>query len=106
MKITLSKSQWQFIGKQAGWMKISQDMKERMDTFFSPSITLKRHMLNGKVISGYWYVDLVKDLPIAKQLIEEAGIKNSLGTRISDADLDAFELAAGNRGYSIETIGE
>jgi len=106
MKIKLSKSQWEMIGKKAGWTKKSQSMDKRMDAFFSPSITLKRHMINGKVISGYWYVDLVKDLPLARQLIEEAGIKYNLGTKIPDSNLDAFEMAAGKHGYSVETIGE
>jgi len=30
MKITLSKSQWQFIGKKAGWMKIATDPKLKL----------------------------------------------------------------------------
>jgi hypothetical protein len=27
MKIKISKSQWEFLGKKAGWIKVSQDMK-------------------------------------------------------------------------------
>ena len=112
MKITLSKSQWEKIGKQAGWMKKAQEsmgdeepMADKMDNFFSPSITLKRHSLGGKTIHGFWYADLVKDFSIVRQIAEEAGIK-TIGNKIPDANLDAFELAAGNHGFSVETIGE
>jgi len=37
-------------------------MDKHMDDFFSPSITLKRHIMNGKIIEGYWYVDLNKNI--------------------------------------------
>jgi hypothetical protein len=33
MKITLSKSQWQFIGKQAGWMKTASLSSDNWDRF-------------------------------------------------------------------------
>ena len=106
MKIKLSKSQWETIGNKAGWIKSAQGMNERMDKFFSPMITLKRQKMGGKVIKGFWYVDLVKDLPFARQFIDEAGIGKGFGVKISDSDLDAFEIAAGKHGYSIETIGD
>ena len=106
MKITLSKSQWTAVGKKAGWMKTSQkSMSDRMDAFFSPAITLKRNTINGRVIPGRWYVDLVRQRPLAKQFINEAGIQSDFGT-IADSDLDAFSDAAGKHGYSVETIGE
>jgi len=76
-----------------------------MDKFFPPFITLKRHTISGKVINGYWYVDLVKDFKLARQFIKAAGIKN-MGTKIQDSDLDAFSEIAGKNGYSVETIGE
>ena len=64
MKIKISKRQWENIGKTAGWspLKESQNMDKQMDDFFSPSITLKRHIMNGKIIEGYWYVDLNKNI--------------------------------------------
>ena len=105
MKV-LDRKQRKTTGTKMGQVKESQNMNKRMDDFFSPSIALKRHMMNGKVISGYWYVDLNKDFQLAKQLIEEAGIKGGSGNKIPDSDLDAFEIAAGKHGYSVETIGE
>ena len=84
----------------------SDGMGDKVENFFSPCITLKRQKMGGKPIQGYWYVDLVKDLPLARQFINEAGIKSGVGTKISDQDLDVFELAAGKHGYSVETIGE
>ena len=105
MKV-LDRKQRKTTGTKLGQVKESQNMNKQMDDFFSPSITLKRHMMNGKVISGYWYVDLNKDFQLAKQLIEEAGIKGGSGNKIPDSDLDAFEIAAGKHGYSVETIGE
>ena len=107
MKMTLSKKQWESIGKKAGWLKLSQNMTDRMEQFFSPSIRLVRRTLNGKTIPGYWYVDLNKDYRLAKQFIEEAGINNKYtGVKIADEDLDAFGSAAAKHGYSVETIGE
>jgi len=84
MKIKISKRQWENIGKTAGWspLKESQNMDKQMDDFFSPSIILKRHIMNGKIIEGYWYVDLNKDFQLARQLIEEAGIKGCSGNEL------------------------
>jgi hypothetical protein len=105
MKIKLNRNQWEDIGKETGWIKEAQDMNQRMDAFFSPSITLKRHNINGHVITGYWYADLVKDFKLVQQIIKENGIK-ARNSAIPDSELDAFEMAAGKYGYSIETIGE
>jgi hypothetical protein len=33
MKITLSKKQWEFMGKQAGWMKTSQSSRYYLETW-------------------------------------------------------------------------
>jgi hypothetical protein len=109
VKIKLSKLQWQALGKKAGWVKAAQGMSmtDRMERFFSPSIRLVRRKLGGKPVKGYWYVDLVKDLPYARQFMDEAGIrKKELGVRIADSDLDAFGDAAGTHGFSVETIGD
>jgi hypothetical protein len=102
MRIKLSKSQWEKIGNQKGWIK-AQDMNSRMDSFFSPSIKLVRHKINGKVINDRWYVDTVKDLPIARQLMEEANIRTGFGVSILEQDYDKFLEVASKHGYSVET---
>ncbi len=106
MKVKLSRNQWKNIGVKAGWVKKSQNMTEKMDSFFSPSIKLVRRKINGHIISGKWYVDLVRQLPLARQFMEEAGIKYNFGAVIEDANLDAFTSSASKHGYSVETVGE
>ena len=83
-----------------------EGMRNRMESFFSPTVTLKRHKIGGKTITGFWYPDMVKDIPYVRQLIDEAGIDSGAGSRVADNDLDACELAAGRHGFSVETIGD
>jgi len=33
MKITISKNQWEFVGKKAGWMKTAQEMRYYLETY-------------------------------------------------------------------------
>ena len=56
MKITLSKSQWEKIGKKAGWMKISmteEQLKEQIKKY-TPSLILRAlQSLQTRGIAGF-----------------------------------------------------
>jgi len=43
MKIKLSKSQWEFIGKKAGWMKKSQFEEDYSEPYFEPEEDYRAH---------------------------------------------------------------
>lgn len=110
MKIKLSKKKWESLRTSPAKALCLYDsiMDKKLDNFFSPVITLKRHKFNGNTLSRYWYVDLVKDFNISRQLIEDANLstKKSGSVKVTDEELDTFTFFAGKHGYSVETIGE
>jgi len=64
---------------------------EMLDRFFSPRIVLRER-------NGIFSPDIVEDIPFFRMFREEAKITGSVNTK----NIDAFGLAAGAHGYSIE----
>jgi hypothetical protein len=86
MKITLSKKQWEFVGKQAGWMKKAQDDGEVSVTGIIDSI---RNNTNEYFGYGHFHTSNMADYTMMsstmQDLVDVYGIDESQASEIVQA---------------------
>jgi hypothetical protein len=80
-------------------------MRRHIDIALSPSVKVCWRGFRGK-LTAHWFPDRLKDRKLVEQFMREAGLSIKDGVCFVDADFDKVLVAAGNRGYSIESIGE
>jgi hypothetical protein len=82
---------------------MAESMLER---FFRPDLTLYWKGRQGKFSDAYYPDNKIRDEQLCWQLIREAGLPTQgIKPSVTFELMDQFEIAAGNHGLCIETIG-